>query len=226
MRIRATCFVMLGLAGLLSGHVDEVYAADDLSERNNLHVTKPTRPRFPDDVFSRMFPGLPPYAPPTDEAREQAKKLGAKGGLLDALDNLTDPIRSITEPDIFSPNNPDNPNMTAGVTFFGQFLDHDLTLALKAPILEQTQPRRTTNFRTAEFDLDSLYGNGPDGSLELYDTSSGDIKFRVEAIPGSEQVSRKGAVRTISRAISTTTQSSQTAGTMKMYCSVSFIWPC
>ena len=195
MRIRATCFVMLGLAGLLSGHVDEVYAADDLSERNNLHVTKPTRPRFPDDVFSRMFPGLPPYAPPTDEAREQAKKLGAKGGLLDALDNLTDPIRSITEPDIFSPNNPDNPNMTAGVTFFGQFLDHDLTLALKAPILEQTQPRRTTNFRTAEFDLDSLYDNGPDGSLELYDTSSGDIKFRVEAIPGSEQVSRKGAVR-------------------------------
>jgi hypothetical protein len=195
MRIRVTCFVMLGLAGLLSGHVDEVYAADDLSERNNLHVTKPTRPRFPDDVFSRIFPGLPPYAPPTDEAREQAKKLGAKGGLLDALDNLTDPIRSITEPDIFSPNNPDNPNMTAGVTFFGQFLDHDLTLALKAPILEQTQPRRTTNFRTAEFDLDSLYGNGPDGSLELYDTSSGDIKFRVEAIPGSEQVSRKGAVR-------------------------------
>ncbi|NJL18274.1 MAG: peroxidase [Nitrospira sp.] len=81
------------------------------------------------------------------------------------------------------------------MTFFGQFLDHDLTLALKAPLNEPTQPRRTTNFRTAEFDLDSLYGKGPDGSPELYDTSSGTIKFRVEAIPGSEQVSRKGAVR-------------------------------
>ena len=195
MRVRATYFVVLGLAGLLSGNAEQALAAEDLSERNNLHVTKPTRPRFPDDVFSRMFPGLPAYAPPTDEAREQAKKLGVKGGIIDAADNLTDPIQSITNPTVFSPNNPDNPNMTAGVTFFGQFLDHDLTLALKAPILEQTHPRRTTNFRTAEFDLDSLYGNGPDGSPELYDTSSGGIKFRVEAIPGSEQVSRKGAVR-------------------------------
>jgi hypothetical protein len=186
---------LLGFAGLLSGQAEEGLAADDLSERNNLHVTKPTRPRFPDGVFSRMFPGLPPYAPQTDEAREQTKKLGAKGGIIDALDRLTDPVQSIVNPGVHSPNNPDNPNMTAGVTFFGQFVDHDLTLALKAPILEHTQPRRTTNFRTAEFDLDSLYGNGPDGSPELYDTGSGDIKFRVEAIPGAEHVSRKGAVR-------------------------------
>ncbi|HWF59939.1 MAG TPA: peroxidase family protein [Nitrospira sp.] len=142
-----------------------------------------------------MFPGLPPYAPPTDEAREQAKKLGVKGGVNDALDLLTDPVQSITNPTVFSPNNPDNPSLTAGVTFFGQFLDHDLTLALKAPLLEQTHPRRTTNVRTAEFDLDSVYGDGSEKSPELYDTSSGDIKFRVEAIPGSEQVSRKGAVR-------------------------------
>lgn len=192
MRVRSTYVVALGLAGLLSGVTEPAEAAEDLSERNNLHVTKPTRPRFPDDVFSRMFPGLPPYAPATDEAREQAKKLGVKGGVIDALDLLTDPKESIANP---GPNNPDNPNMTAGMTFFGQFLDHDLTLALKAPLLEQTHPRRTTNFRTAEFDLDSMYGDGPDRSPELYDTTSGDIKFRVEAIPGSEQVSRKGVVR-------------------------------
>lgn len=195
MRVRTTYVVALSPVGLLSSHAEQALAAEDLSERNNLHVTKPTRPRFPDDVFSRMFPGLPPYAPPTDEAREQAKKLGAKGGIIDALDLLTDPVQSIVNPGVYSPNNPDNPNMTAGVTFFGQFVDHDLTLALKAPILEHTQPRRTTNFRTAEFDLDSVYGHGPDGSPELYDTGSGDIKFRVEAIPGAEQVSRKGAVR-------------------------------
>ncbi len=194
MRIRATWCLMLGLAGLLSGTVEEVFAAEDLSEKNNLTVTRPTRPRFPDDVFSRMFPGLPPFAPQTDEAREQAKKLGAKGGILDAGDNLSDPILSITDP-TFSPHNPNNPNMTAGVTFFGQFLDHDLTLALKAPLLENTNPRQTTNFRTAEFDLDSVYGNGPTGSPELYDTSSGDIKFKVEAIPDSEAASRNGVLR-------------------------------
>ncbi len=192
MRVRAAYVVAVGLAGLLSGTTEPAGAAEDLSEKNNLHVTKPNRPRFPDDVFSRMFPGLPPYAPATDEARELAKKLGVKGGVIDALDLLTDPKESIVNP---GPNNPDNPNMTAGVTFFGQFLDHDLTLALKAPLTEPTLPRRTTNFRTAEFDLDSVYGDGPDGSPELYDSSSGDIKFRIEAIPGSEQVSRKGATR-------------------------------
>lgn len=141
-----------------------------------------------------MFPGLPPFAPQAEETREQAKQLGAKSGILDAGDNLTDPILSITDP-TFSPNNPNNPNMTASVTFFGQFLDHDLTLALKAPLLENTNPRQTTNFRTAEFDLDSVYGNGPIGSPELYDTSSGDIKFKVEAIPDSDKVSRNGVLR-------------------------------
>ena len=194
MHARAICVVVLGLAGLIAGTTELVIAAEDLSERNNLHVTKPTRPRFPDDVFSRMFPGLPSFAPQTDESREEAKKLGVKEGVLDAKDNLNDPILSITDPNL-SLNNPNNPSMTAGVTFFGQFLDHDLTLALKAPLLEQTQPRRTTNFRSAEFDLDSVYGDGPDRSPELYDISSGDIKFRVEVIPGSEQVSRKGVVR-------------------------------
>ena len=195
MGLRAIWCLALGLIGVLSGNVEQALADEDLSEKNSLHIIKPTRPRFPDDVFSRMFPGLPPCAPQSDEVREQAKRLGAQGGIIDAADLLTDPIQSITNPGVFSPNNPDNPNMTAGVTFFGQFLDHDLTLALKAPLLEQTHPRRTTNFRTAEFDLDSLYGDGPDRSPELYDTSSGDIKFCVEAIPGSEQASRKGAVR-------------------------------
>ncbi|NJL18273.1 MAG: hypothetical protein HC938_15015 [Nitrospira sp.] len=114
MRIRVTCCMALGLAGVLSGMASEAMAAEDISRRNNLTVTRPTAPRHPDDSFSRMFPGLPPYAPATPEAREQAQKLGVKGGVIDALDLLTDPIQSILNPAVHSPNNPDNPNMTAG----------------------------------------------------------------------------------------------------------------
>ena len=69
MRVRATHCVALGLAGLLSIQIGQALAADDISRRNNLNVTRPTAPRHPDDSFSRMFPGLPPYAPATDEAR-------------------------------------------------------------------------------------------------------------------------------------------------------------
>ncbi len=182
MRIRATCFIALGFAGLLA------CSGEQAAETNTQPGTEPNSPPVSDppvsgNVFSRMFPELPPSAPPTDAAREQANQLGARGGLLDARDGQANAI------------NPDNPNMTAGMTFFGQFVGHDVVRLQKESLLEQTEARQTTNFRTAALDLDSLYGEGPDKSPELYDTTSGDIKFRVETIPGSQQVSRKGAVR-------------------------------
>ena len=189
-------FTSLGVAGALCCSLFAGVAEAQSSRSNNLHLPgMRDRHQAPDNTFIRMFPDLPPFARPTDEARDLAKKLGEKGGLIDALDNLTDPIQSIINPSVFSPNNPDNPNMTAGVTFFGQFLDHDITLDPRSALLERSDPRRTINFRTAAFDLDSVYGEGPDESPELYDTSSGDIKLRIEPIPGSELVSRKGAIR-------------------------------
>lgn len=160
--------------------------------------------RFPSDahdranVFTRMFPELPPFAAQSDAVRNAARLIGAKGGLLDAKDNLSDPIQSILNQPVFSPDNFDNTAnalLTAGVTFFGQFLDHDITLDLRSRLLERAEPGRTVNFRSAAFDLDSLYGQGPERSPELYDTSSGDIKFIVHEIPGSPAVSRKGAMR-------------------------------
>jgi len=47
-----------------------------------------------DTSFTRMFPELEPFAPPTDASREKAKLLGAKDGLIDALDDLSNPILS------------------------------------------------------------------------------------------------------------------------------------
>jgi Animal haem peroxidase len=190
-------YLSVGLAGVLcSTALVGLTMAQPAGGKNNLNLPGlRERPQTPNNTFTRMFPDLPPYAPPTEAAREQAKKLGEKGGPIDALDILSDPIQSILNPGQFSPNNPDNPNMTAGVTFFGQFLDHDITLDPRSPLLEPSNPKKTTNFRTAAFDLDSMYGNGPEASPELYDVSSGDIKLRVEPIPGSEKVSRNGAIR-------------------------------
>ena len=56
------------------------------------------RSHSPNNSFTRIFPDLPPFVPPTDAARDQAKKLGEKGGLIDAMDDLSDPVLSITDP--------------------------------------------------------------------------------------------------------------------------------
>ncbi len=78
----------------------------------------PDHPRNKNHVFTRMFKDLPAFAPQTDISRAAVQQLGAQGGLLDAKDVLTDPILSIINQPVFSPNNPDNPAMTAGMTLY------------------------------------------------------------------------------------------------------------
>ena len=186
---RRFCVVLAGafLCGVSIGH--PAFADNDEKGHGKDHEKKK------DTSFTRMFHDLPPGLPPTDEARDLVKRLGAKDGLIDAMDILTDPVQSILNPSVFSPNNPDNPNMTAGMTFLGQFLDHDITFDPNSPLLQKTNPKKTTNFRSPRFDLDSVYGGGPAQSPELYDLSSGFIKLRVDAIPGSEEFSRNGTTR-------------------------------
>ncbi len=136
----------------------------------------------PDDGpgrFTRMFDEEPPFAEAGDGLTAMLVELGRPGGLLDANDPLeVGPIRLITEPEL-SPNNPDNPSQTAGSTFMGQFLDHDITNDGGSTLGQQTSVRRSVNLRTPRFDLDSVYGGGPDESPLLYRTADR-YQFRVE----------------------------------------------
>src|SRR5512132_2826942 len=130
--------------------------------------------------FGRMFRNLPPFAPPTNAVRDALMELGSLGGILDANDDLAaGPVALITDPNLQLINR-NNPTHTAGVTFFGQFLDHDMTFDLTSRLGFPTQPVRSPNARTPFFDLDSVYGNGPGGNPELYDAAD-PIRFRVES---------------------------------------------
>ena len=51
--------------------------------------------------------------------------------------------------------------MTAGMTFLGQFLDHDMTLDITSSLEQQVDPEMIRNFRMPAFELDSVYGQGP-----------------------------------------------------------------
>jgi hypothetical protein len=63
----------------------------------------------------------------------------------------------------------DNHDITAGYTFLGQFIDHDLTRDTTPMPLQLTDPRGLKNFDTPMFDLGSVYGLGPDADPQLYD---------------------------------------------------------
>jgi hypothetical protein len=105
--------------------------------------------------------------------------MGEVGGIMDAKDDLSGgPIDLITQPALNN-NNPNSATHTAGVTFFGQFLDHDVTFDSRSRLGFPDQPIRSRNSRTAFFDLDSVYASGPSGTPELYDPADL-IKFKVE----------------------------------------------
>ena len=146
--------------------------------------------------FGRLFPTLPPFAADTPLIRDALAELGAKGGPMDAGDDLSDPITLITDP-AKSANNPDNPAMTAGFTFLGQFVDHDMTFDPTSSLARRQDPEAIRNFRIPALDLDNVYGGGPGASPHLYDATvdGGRTTLLVEEIPGSAAVSVDGSTR-------------------------------
>lgn len=98
-------------------------------------------------MFGRMFPTLPPL----EVSDSKLDKLA--DAMLDA--NPGDPAGN-------------NPNIPAGFTYFGQFIDHDITLDLTSLGDKEKDPLGVENFRTPSVDLDCIYGLGPDGSPHLY----------------------------------------------------------
>ncbi|HVF38829.1 MAG TPA: heme peroxidase family protein [Gemmatimonadaceae bacterium] len=49
----------------------------------------------------------------------------------------------------------------AGYTYFGQFVDHDITLDVSSTLDSPQDATKITNMRTPALDLDSVYGRGP-----------------------------------------------------------------
>jgi len=147
------------------------------------------QPSLRPERFGRIFE-LRPFAEPSPAVEAALRELGRPGGLLDAADPLSaGPIQLIVDPAL-SLNNPNNPTHTAGTTFFGQFLDHDMTFDASSRLAQATVPEATTNFRSPALDLDSVYGAGPVAQQELYDASD-HVKLKLESGGLFEDVPRR-----------------------------------
>jgi len=100
--------------------------------------------------FGRMFRNLPPFAP------DDADLLSLGALMIETQAQADDP-------------NLDNPDIPAGFTYFGQFIDHDITFDPNSKLQRDNDPDALRNFRTPRYDLDSLYADGPDNNPYLYD---------------------------------------------------------
>src|SRR5215211_3692304 len=142
--------------------------------------------------FGRLFPELQPFAVANQGVTKALLALGAQGGPLDARDDLSaGRVRLITDPSL-SVNNPDNPTHTAGTTFVGQFIDHDVTFDASSTLGTPTDPLTSPTARTPALDLDSVYGAGPFGSPMLYDTANDPAKLLISSGGVFEDLPRLG----------------------------------
>ena len=128
------------------------------------------RSKFYHGPFGRLCPDLDPWVPEgvadcdldkflLDIANDlMVEAPGKKPGEIAGDDQLRDDLE-----DQFASNIP------AGYTYFGQFIDHDITFDPASSLMRQNDPNGLVNFRTPRFDLDNVYGAGPDDQPYLYD---------------------------------------------------------
>ncbi|MFL5789815.1 MAG: peroxidase family protein [Flavisolibacter sp.] len=118
-------------------------------------VTTPKSQSF-DGSFGRMFRTLPSAI--FDEA--SLEKLAAKMVAdFEAKQTGEDEV-----------DDEENQGIDAGYTYLGQFIDHDLTFDPSSSLQKTNDPEGLLDYRTPRFDLDNLYGRGPDDQPYLYDS--------------------------------------------------------
>ena len=106
--------------------------------------------------FGRIFRALPA----ADYGKDDAASLKALTTLAAAMLANPDPTK----------NGPDaeESGIPAAFTYFGQFIDHDLTFDPASSLQKQNDPDALVDYRTPRFDLDNVYGRGPDDQPYLY----------------------------------------------------------
>ena len=116
-------------------------------------------PQF-EGFFGRMFRSLPPaqFGANSIENEENLQRLAAAmtGDPEEAKDGKDD----------------EESGIPALYTYLGQFIDHDLTFDPASSLQKQNDPDALVDFRTPAFDLDNVYGRGPDDQPYLYDNSN------------------------------------------------------
>lgn len=81
--------------------------------------------------------------------------------LLGQLGNMMGDAGREPNPESHNPADPGVSSIPAGFTYFGQFVDHDITFDISSTLDAATDANTINNMRSPALDLDSVYGRGP-----------------------------------------------------------------
>jgi hypothetical protein len=104
-----------------------------------------------------MFRSLPAakYGNTDEDSQNALKKLGA--AMTSGIDAPKDG------------EDAEESGIPALYTYFGQFVDHDITFDPNTTLIQHSDPDAVTDFRTPALDMDNIYGRGPNDQPYLYD---------------------------------------------------------
>lgn len=111
-----------------------------------------------------MFRALRPAFDPSDDSLEPLfTNLGAK------MINDFDPPKDGADDE--------ESGIPALYTYLGQFVDHDITFDPASSLQQANDPDALVDFRTPAFDLDNVYGRGPDDQPYMYQADG--VRFEI-----------------------------------------------
>lgn len=117
------------------------------------------------DRFGRIFSLAPLFI-----QAQQLKKLGKQSGPMDMKKSKKSRTKTVP----------------VGQIFFGQFVDHDITLDASSSLSSAVRDASSIeNVRTPALDLDCVYGQGPEASPYLYRGGEADFK-NVKLMTGAD----------------------------------------
>ena len=117
-------------------------------------------------AFGRIFRALPAAEFGPTEVQTRANLRALAGKMVSTRDDPKDGA------------DPEESGIPALYTYLGQFVDHDLTFDPASSLQQQNDPDGLVDFRTPKFDLDNVYGRGPDDQPYLYEFSAGSDKAK------------------------------------------------
>jgi hypothetical protein len=131
--------------------------------------------------FGRMFRSLPAATYGATDAQSRAALMT----LGDAMTSSFDPPKDGFDGE--------ESGIPALYTYFGQFIDHDITFDPMTTLIQHSDPDALTDFRTPALDLDNVYGRGPGDQPYMYDNGGPKFLLGTPLDNGAPDLARNNA---------------------------------